>query len=350
MTTYFKTLVVDLSSTYGFITVTGKDAEHFLQGQLTSDIRQITPTTHGLSAYCNLKGRIRALFKLFFYQEHYYLQCPLSILNNTLNTLQKYARFSKVELFNASSKWDLIGISIQPIDLSTTNDTLLTYIAEQNIFKDILYCSSQKKPLSSSKLMTLPEGLWVLSLPDRYARFTVIGPPHAIEALRQNLKNKAINDINNIYATGDFEAWKFLEIKAGIPEIWPQTVEKFLPHSLNLPALGAVSFNKGCYCGQEIIARMEYRANLKRHLFRAALERTHTISEIPAGTLLKSKQPVDENAGMVVTTSQVAPNKIEILAETQDLYMAQPDNLFVTLEDQDLPLIIEQKFLDTNKK
>lgn len=358
MTSLFKTLIIDLSSTYGFIAVSGKDAQKFLQGQLTSDIRQITATTHGLTAYCNLKGRIRALFKIFFHEECYYLQCPLSILSNTLSTLQKYARFSKVELQDMSHQWHSIGISIQPMNPSTSKEALFSYITEQNVLKEFLCTSNKKEILPAGQLTQPHENFLVLSLPDLYARFEILGSLSSIEALQKSLSNhiieastpkenslkkKSSNDLNNFYYTGDFEAWKLLDIKTGIPEIWPQTVEKFLPHSLNLPALGAVSFNKGCYCGQEIIARMEHRANLKRHMFRAVLVGSHKIP-LP-GTLLKSNDFIEENVGMVIMASQADPKTIEILIETQDLYTAQSHSLFITIGNQDFPLAIAQKIM-----
>ena len=358
MISSFQTTVIDLSYRhntrgYGLISVFGKDAEKFLQGQLTSDITQITPTSHGLSAYCNLKGRIRALFTLFFYNDCYYLQCPHAILSNTLNTLKKYARFSKVELNDVSDKWDMIGVSIQGLDSSVSNKTLFNYISAQTHFTDLLCFPEKKEILVSGQLASHEDNILVLALPDPHARFLLLGPLQSIKTLRKRLNVYEINpsqqakaEKNGLYDKGTFEDWMLLNIKAGIPEIWPETVEKFLPHSLNLPALKAVSFNKGCYCGQEIIARMEYRANIKKHMYRATLENTTKIPE--PGSTLKPHPSASEDIGTVIMASQSAL-KIEMLIETQAMYANTSNSLFLMAGETTIPLVIEEKFI-ANKK
>ncbi len=225
MTTTDTLFITDLNPFYGLIAVSGPDAPTFLQGQLTADVRAITPTQPGFSAFCNPKGRIRALFRIFLDQNTYFLQTPIGVLPSALAALQKVARFSKVVLKDVSLEWQRIGI----------------WLTDNHLEK--LHLFDHKE----IPILTLP-------CVEPYKRFELIGQPNNIKPLWDKLAA-----LENTKIT-DFDAWKMLDAQAGIPEIWPDTIEKFLPHNLNLPALGAVSFNKGCYCGQEIIARMEYRS------------------------------------------------------------------------------------------
>lgn len=259
-------MLVDLNPIYGLISVSGIDAATFLQGQITADLRTITATQPGFSAYCNTKGRIRALFRIFLHQECYFLQLPMGVLPSVLATLKKYARFSKVLLQDVSEQWQRIGILLTAMD-SHLIDGL----------KNII-------------LLPLPSS-------NAYKRFEIIGMPSDVKSLCDQL-NTFISD---------FDAWKTLDIQAGIPEIWPETIEQFLPHSLNLPALGAVSFNKGCYCGQEIVARMEYRGNATHKLFNMAVADTENIPQ--PGTSLYAENGSGEIIGTVVSASRT-----EILA------------------------------------
>lgn len=262
-------MLVDLNPFYGLISVSGSDAATFLQGQITADIKTITTTQPGFSAYCNAKGRIRSLFRIFLHQECYFLQLPIGVVPSTLATLKKYARFSKVKLEDVSEQWQRVGICLSETNINTID------------FKNMLLL-----PLSGS---------------NPYKRFELIGSPNHIKSLWDQLletKNLVISD---------FDTWKTLDIQAGIPEIWPETIEQFLPHSLNLPALGAVSFNKGCYCGQEIIARMEYRGNATHKLFNMAVVDAEKI--LLPGASLYAENDNGEMIGRVVSASRT-----EILA------------------------------------
>ncbi len=264
-----KTMLIDLNPFYGLIAVSGSDVTTFLQGQITADLRTITATQPGFSAYCNAKGRIRALFRIFLHQECYFLQLPIGVLPSVLATLKKYARFSKVKLEDVSEQWQRVGLWLTHADLNT-----LDLMDLKNII-----------------LVPLPS-------PKPYKRFELIGSPTVVKPLWIQLLGSETSKIS------DFDAWKSLDIKAHIPEIWPETIEQFLPHSLNLPALDAVSFNKGCYCGQEIVARMEYRSNAAQKLFNIVTKNTEHIP-IP-GTSLYAEDGSGEMIGTVVSASRIA--------------------------------------------
>src|SRR5437868_3251399 len=94
----------------GLIRVTGHDAEKFLQGQLTCDVREVKPSHNLLGAHCDHKGRIQATFRLFSDGKDYYLQLPHNVIPHLMQLLQKYAVFSKVTLSDVSDQWQQIGI------------------------------------------------------------------------------------------------------------------------------------------------------------------------------------------------------------------------------------------------
>lgn len=272
MTIFSETYFVDLQSDYGLIAVSGANAAQFLQGQLTCDIREITPENHKIGAYCNLKGRIRALCRIFILGEIYYLQLPNCILSTTAIQLKKYAVFSKVSITDVSQQFSCLGIFGDHVSI------IVSELQTEGFLSD------------TGRLLFL-EGE-----PPRFLLVTPIS--------QQAILLKIFNEHFNLNRR-DFEAWKLLDIRAGIPQVWSETVEQFLPHDLNLPQLGAVSFNKGCYCGQEIVARMEYRAKLKRHLYRVTISDTAMFaSSLLPGTILDS--------GTIVSTSTY-DNTTEIL-------------------------------------
>jgi hypothetical protein len=209
--------IVKLTS-QGFLKVSGTDAKKLLQGQLTCNIEKITPEHSSLAAHCNPKGRIISLFRLLMIGADYYLQMPKSLIPIALAALQKYAVFYKVSLSDVSDNLQVIGISGMP--------------------------------------PTLSEEITLLPLPD--GRYEIIGHPAALANLWQTLCSSTQIIEENV--------WKQRDIQLSIPTIYPETSEQFLPHDLQLPSLNAVSFDKGCYTGQEIIARMQYLGKLKNHL------------------------------------------------------------------------------------
>lgn len=283
MTPISEIILVDLNQAYGLIAVSGLDAKTFLQGQLTCDVTEITSMKSGLGAYCNIKGRIIALFRIFMIAEDYFLQLPLGVLATTLTQLKKHALFSKVAIENVTEKWYRLGIVFPA--------TALIDFPTDNTFKSA-----------------------ILSLPGTYPRFEWIIPIHSVDHAKQLFENCSEKFKNLNYR--DFELWKLLDIQAGIPEIWPETTEQLLPHSLNLPALGAVSFNKGCYRGQEIVARMEYRAKLKRQLFQITLDTNKVPS--PGTKLYASGSEENEVIGTVVSASLASIDTVEMLIEAVD--------------------------------
>jgi folate-binding protein YgfZ len=133
----------------------------------------------------------------------------------------------------------------------------------------------------------------------------------------------------NNTALSDIDAPHYFDVRLGIPCIYPETTGKFLPHELNLPALGAVDFNKGCYTGQEIIARMHYRGKLKKsmHTARVASE----MLPLPGATIYKQQANTAEPAGTIIDSRADATAHYLLLltddenAKNQTLFL-NPDN------------------------
>ena len=227
--------IVDLPD-LGWLCVEGVDAKKFLQGQLTCNLEKISPIQTHLAAHCNPQGRIISLFRLFYNHERYYLQMPYTLIPLALAALKKYAVFFKVTLSDVSNQFTCIGYYGNQL---------------QNYFTAV--------PENTDE-MTQANELLILKL---NGHFEIFGQFTSLSLLWKKLLDE------NQYATP--EVWKQLNFKANIPCIYPETSEKFLPHEINLPQLNAISFDKGCYTGQEIIARMHYRGKVKNQLWHTTI-------------------------------------------------------------------------------
>jgi folate-binding protein YgfZ len=262
----------NINEHYGLLTVQGKDAEKFLQGLLTCDIQSLATRDYCLGAFCNLKGRARALFKIFKKEEAFCLELPRGLVPIILPALKKYAMFSKVSIEDSSDRWNRWGV----VRLAGKALMLEHLLPDSNIT--------------------------VLMLDEALPRFELIGE---ITTDTLPVSNLPLMDHNT---------WNLFNIRAGIPEIWPETTEQFLPHHLHLPQLGAVSFTKGCYCGQEIIARMEYKGKIKYDLKHIIFKDPEVIHErdLPA----KGSAPLpgtELEVGKVVTAVLTAEGNVEAL-------------------------------------
>ncbi|WP_144391408.1 YgfZ/GcvT domain-containing protein [Pleionea sediminis] len=210
----------DLSS-FGVIQLAGEDVIKFLQGQTTNDAQQVTDEKAQLSAICNPQGRMISLFLLLKMNDHWLLILPHTLVEKTINHLKKYGVFFKVDITDLSDKKLVSGLSTDPnnlhLETTTSDDTTLVQ--------------------------------WHTD------RALLIQSHGAAMVTWQNAKN-----------VHPYTRWLALDIQTGLPRLYAETSEKFLPHNLNLPELNAVSFEKGCYTGQEVVARMHYKGKLKSHL------------------------------------------------------------------------------------
>jgi len=275
-------LITDLSE-FGLISVRGEDAEQFLQGQLTNDIRLVDDCTAQYSAYCSPKGRILTCLMIFKRQDCYYLQLPRSLLEPTLTRLKMFVLIAKVTLEDASDSLIHIGCSGPDIEADL-----------------------------QSVAGTLPEKIWqcthtdtitVIRIPGHLPRFEIICELGQAEKVWTTL------DVHAAPA-GPF-AWEILDIDNGIATIYPETSDAFVPQMVNMQLIDAVSFKKGCYTGQEIVARMQYLGKLKRRLYKA-----HTVDGVVPAIgmdLYAAGSSSGQGAGKVVNVQSSPPDGYDML-------------------------------------
>jgi tRNA-modifying protein YgfZ len=219
--------------------VGGKDAVDFLGGQLTSDVRALLPGQSQLAAWCTPKGRVIVVCRVLCLADQHLLVLPDDLAEDTLTRLKRYVLRSRVEVSDDRARWVAIGC---------VGPGLGAVLRE--------------------RLGALPErpgglievaGLVVVALAGYGPRYLVLGAAEPVGALREAA----------VPALGSAPAWRVLEILSGVPVIHRATSETYLPQMLNLEALGGLSFQKGCYPGQEVIARLQYRGEIKRRMFLA---------------------------------------------------------------------------------
>lgn len=170
------------------------------------------------------------------------------------------------------------------------------------------HCNPQGRVISLFRLF-LQDGNYYMQMPRELI-------PVAMQALQKYAVffKVTLTDVSNSFTSDrtDILLRDSSSISQGIPAIYPETSEKFLPHELNLPELNAISFNKGCYTGQEIIARMHYRGKLKTHLYKATVETKSPITR-GADIYLEGKR-----SGSIVDFSEIAAGHYELLVIAQD--------------------------------
>lgn len=266
-------LMCDLPQ-YGVIEVKGDDARKFLAGLLTGDVRTITPQKGMFTSWCDAKGRAHATFWLMMRGDAFYLVLPKAILESTMNGLKVYLLRVKVALADASGSLGKLGLSGP--ELPQKLEAALGGPVPTEI--------NATQTLGGCTLMAVPGAT--------HPRWLVLGDPAALAQLRQGLTAAGT-------AAASPETWTLLDILAGVPLLTPETTGEYIPQMLNMEALGGLSFNKGCYPGQEVIARLHYRGQLKRQLYRATL-RSYKLPA-PGSKLHGPGQP--ESVGAVLSAA-----------------------------------------------
>lgn len=228
-------VICDLSH-LGLLEIDGADAFTFLQGQVTNDVKQLNGAVAHYSGYCNPKGRLLALFLAFAHRDHLHLQMPRTLIEPIAKRLRMYVMRSKVNIKDVSES--IIKIGLQGPQAIALLDTLFSSVP-QNAFDLITH-----------------ENAALIKLPGEKARFEIFADIENAKNIWQSLSSQT--------KTVAADYWEWLEIQAGIPEVYPTTQEAFVPQMLNLDLLGGINFKKGCYTGQEIVARTHYLGTVKR--------------------------------------------------------------------------------------
>ncbi len=223
----------------GLLAVRGPDASKFLQGQLTCNLNYLSADSASLGARCTPKGRMLSSFRIVQQGDGYLLAMASELLDSQLTDLQKYAAFSKSKLSDESAHWLRIGLQGGDAVLASLGLNLPA-TADSVIHVD------------SMLAVRLSDGRSELWAPAAQAEAV-------LATLNAHLREAPLND------------WLLAQVRAGVGQVFGANREQLIPQMINLQALGGVSFKKGCYTGQEIVARMQYLGKLKRRLYRLSL-------------------------------------------------------------------------------
>lgn len=285
-------IIADLSH-LGLIEVRGADAFGFLQGQLSNDLRIVRETRAQLSAWCSAQGRVLAIMCIFKRGDAYYLQLPREILESILKRLRLYMLRAQVTLTDVSDTLLQIGIA------GAQGAELLT--SRFGDSPDVPYAVVQSEQIS------------IVRLPGQMPRFMLAGPYSGIRAVWDKFSAA-------LTPTGG-APWRLLDIRDGLPALQPATQDQFIPQMLNLDALDAVSFTKGCYPGQEIVARARHLGEVKRRLYLASAE---SEAAPQPGDALYAREGAQ--VGQVIN-AQVSPAGGFALLAVVQTGQAKPDSL-----------------------
>ncbi len=254
----------------GLIRVGGGDAASFLQGQVTSDIRGIDAAHSTLSAYCTPKGRMLALFRLFQRNDDLFLLLPTERLDATLKRLSLFVLMADAKLEDASDELARIAIAGE-----CAPALLKAHVGE---------------PPEENNGVVTHGAITVLRGDSDRPRYILIAPTHEMTALWTKLAESA--------SPVDSDFWRLLDIRAGIPNVYDETAEAFVPQMANLQLIDGVSFTKGCYTGQEVVARMQYLGKLKRRMYPGHID-SDTVPE-PGTPLYSENSQSGQGSGKVV--------------------------------------------------
>ena len=277
----------------------GDDAKTFLHTQFTSDINHLGADQVQHSAWCTAKGRMQASFLVWRDGDNFQLALAADLQEAAQKRLQMFVLRAKVKLTSQTETHVLLGIAGPQ--------------AGEALADAGLPCPAATMTSAASN------GVQVLAL--EAGRYIVSAPLEAVPTLWQKFSIKA--------RPAGLPVWRWLDIKMGFPLVTLATKEEFVPQMADFEKLGGVSFHKGCYPGQEIVARTQYLGKVKRHLFRLK-------SKIPmqAGADLYSPDNPDQACGMVVSSAASPDGGFDALAVVQSNFAAN-----LHLESREGPLV-----------
>lgn len=217
----------------GVLTVSGEEAQSFLQNLLTNDVAALELNQSQLTGFCNAKGRLFAVFILIRREQHYQIVLPRTMTSLLQQRLGMYILRSKVSISDESDQLALFSLSnTQESSLQTLNIS----DGESQLLPNKQYLCIVSMDKTEQLLSTLDKLEWSL-----------------------------VSE----------KSWNLATIEAGIPMIFPETKEKFTPQQVNLDLVDGVSFKKGCYPGQEVVARLHYLGTPSRRMFLAEMTSAH---------------------------------------------------------------------------
>ena len=272
----------------------GPDAASFLHGQLTSEVQGLCESR--LAAYCTAQGRVLTVFLVIPARGDYWLRLRAPLADAILKRLRMYVLRAKVEVSLATH---LVGLGVE----GASAEALLAAVGVP-------------VPEAAQGVRETAEDI-IVRRPGAVPRFEIWAPPDRLATLRTHLGAEVLPQ----------SYWIGRELHAGIPEITPATSEQFVPQMLNLDALGGISLSKGCYPGQEIVARTHYLGKLKQRMYWGTVG--STVTPVPGMALYAPNFP-DQTVGQIVESCDTE-NGFELLAVMQiesarlgEVHLAEP--------------------------
>jgi len=276
-------MLVSLSQ-FGLLQFRGEDAQVFLHAQLSCDVASLQPGHAQYGSYNTPKGRMLASFLLWRDDAGFSMQLARDLRVPILKRLSMYVLRSRVKVTDVSDSRELLGVagaqaedSLKPL-FSETPATPLTLLTERD-----------------ATLLRIDA-----------VRFQIVASPGRAQELRDALAQTL--------PTAEPNAWDRLDIWAGIPFVTSPTQEQFVPQMANLDLIGGVSFSKGCYPGQEIVARMHYLGRLKQRMY---LANVPAPAEPRPGDKLFGGLVGDQSSGMIVNAAPALEGGHDVLAVIQ---------------------------------
>jgi len=272
----------------------GADAATFLQGQLTQDVAGLQPGAARLGGYCSAKGRLLASLVAWpMRNDEFGLLCSADLAAAVRKRLSMYVLRARCRIDDASGAWSVFGLA-GAAAMPWTNETVQPWSVRQQ------------------------GDQWLIGLPavERTPRRLLVQPNDAPAPEGAAL---------------DPQAWRLLEVMSGVPRITLATTEQFVPQMVNFDLVGGVHFQKGCYPGQEVVARSQYRGTIKRRLHLFA-----TSGSAQPGQEVFHSDDRTQPAGMVVNAAEASGAGSRLLAEVK---LAALDSGTLHLGSADGPLL-----------
>jgi folate-binding protein YgfZ len=291
--------VIELEA-LGIVRMRGADAVKFLQGQLSNDVARLSAQRSLLAGYHNPQGRAIALIRLVQWDADDILAVvPRELATVVASRLSKFVLRAKVKVVDESAAWrvsGLVGAAAAATDVSGSGD-----VAAADAPTASAVAAGAQGALAMLELpatigtQARGEGAVYVSVGDQPPQWLVISPTD---------RPSPVLD----YSVGNLETWQRLEVAAGQPQVYAATSEEFVAQMLNLDALNAIAFDKGCYTGQEVIARAHYRGRVKRRMQRFVSRGACRLSPGDSGQL------ADGRTFKVVQAAQLADGRCDFLA------------------------------------
>ncbi len=284
------TVLMDRSHA-GLICFSGDDVRPFLQNQLSCDVGDVGLSTAQYGSYCTPKGRMLATFILWQSDGTFYMQLPESLVTSMIKRLSMFVLRAKVIITDANENFIRIGL------VGKQSHQLVEKYTGSRFDIDPARCLN---------VIHYQQAHVVRHNANRFEFFLPVEQaPELWEQLSQYAKPVGSN------------SWDWLEIRDGIPIILPATQEQFIPQMVNLEAIGGVSFKKGCYPGQEIVARTQHIGKIKRRMYLAHIASDSADVTVMPGDELFGDVLADQSCGKIVNSAPASDGGFDVLAVIQ---------------------------------